>query len=92
MVAQSDLENSRAIQTVPAVYPEMAKSRRISGTVVVKVTVGKDGKAKNPVFVSGPIIFRDAAFDAVKQWVFKPAQLNGQSIEQETQIRMVFHP
>jgi TonB family protein len=90
-VAQSDLVNSRAIHMVPAVYPEMAKSRRISGTVVVKVTVGKDGKAKNPVLISGPVIFRDAAFDSVKQWLFKPAELNGQAIEQDTEIRVVFN-
>lgn len=92
MIAQSDLVNAKAIRTVPAVYPELAKARRISGTAVVRVTVGKDGKVKNPVFVSGPIIFRDAAFDAVKQWVFKPAELNGQAIEQDTEIRVKFSP
>lgn len=92
MLAQSDLVNSKAIHTVPAVYPEMAKSRRISGTVIVKVTVTKDGKTRNPVFLSGPVIFRDAAFDAVKQWLFKPAELNGQPIEQDTEIRVIFHP
>jgi TonB family protein len=92
MVAQSDLVNSKPIRTISAVYPELAKSRRISGAVVIRVMVGKDGKVKNPTFVSGPLIFRDAAFDAVKQWLFKPAQLNGQAIEQETEIRMNFNP
>jgi outer membrane biosynthesis protein TonB len=37
-------------------------------------------------------VFRDAAFDAVKQWLFKPAMLNGQPIEQTTQIKVVFSP
>jgi TonB family protein len=92
MIAQSDLVNAKAIRAVPAIYPELAKARRISGAVVVKVTVGKDGKVSNPRFLSGPIIFRDAAFDAVKQWQFKPAELNGQAIEQETEIRVNFHP
>lgn len=92
MLAQSDLVNAKAIRAVPAAYPELAKARRISGTVIVRVTVGKDGKTKNPVFVSGPVIFRDAAFDAVKQWLFKPAELNGQTIEQETDIRVKFTP
>jgi protein TonB len=73
-------------------YPQLAKARRISGTAVVKVTVGKDGKVSNPRFISGPMIFRDAAFDAVKQWLFKPAELNGQVIEQETEIRLKFNP
>ena len=92
MLAQSDLVNARAIRTAPAIYPGIAKARRISGTVVVRITVGKDGKVTNPKFISGPAIFEDAAFDAVKQWVFKPATLNGQPIEQDTEIRVNFHP
>jgi TonB family protein len=88
----SELINAKPLHTVTADYPELAKSRGLSGMVVIKVTVGKDGKVRNPVFVSGPLIFRDSAFDAVKQWVFKPAQLNGQPIDQETEIRMNFHP
>jgi len=92
MVAQSDLVNAKAIRAVPAIYPDIAKARRLSGTVIVQVTVGKDGKVSNLKFVSGPMIFRDSAFDAVKQWLFKPATLNGQAIEQETEIKVIFNP
>jgi len=92
MVAQSDLVNAKAIRAVPAVYPDIAKTRRLSGTVIVQVTVGKDGKVSNMKFVSGPMIFRDSAFEAVKQWLFKPATLNGQPIEQETEIKVIFTP
>jgi TonB family protein len=92
MVAQSNLANAAVLHTVPAVYPEIAKSRHLSGAVVLKVMIGKDGKVSSPRFISGPVIFRDAAFDAVKQWTFKPAMLNGQAIEQETQITINFKP
>lgn len=91
-VAQSSLVNATLLHSVPAVYPEIAKSRHLSGAVALKVMIGKDGKVSNPKFISGPVIFRDAAFDAVKQWTFKPAMLNGQPIEQETQITMKFQP
>jgi len=90
ILTQSELINAKAIRAIPAVYPEIAKARRISGTVVVRVTVGKDGKVSNPKFISGPMVFRDAAFDAVKQWLFKPATLNGVAIEQETEITVKF--
>jgi len=92
MVTQSDLVNAHAIRTVPAIYPEIAKARRISGTVVVRITVSKEGKVGNLRFISGPIVFRDSAFEAVQQWLFKPATLNGQPIEQETEIKVNFHP
>jgi len=91
-LAQSEVVPMSVVKAVPPVYPAIAQARHITGSVVVEVTVGKDGRAYNPKLVSGLPIFRDAAFDAVKQWVFKPAKLNGQPIEQNTQIRVDFNP
>lgn len=91
-LAQSELEPMKLIRSVPPAYPPIAKVRRLSGQVIVEVKVGKDGKVTSPKFVSGQPVFRDAAFDAVKQWVFRPAKLNGEPIEQTTQIKMDFHP
>jgi TonB family protein len=91
-VAQSELEPMKVIKSVQPIYPPIAKVRRLSGPVVVEVKVGKDGHVTNPKFVSGQPVFRDAAFDAVKQWIFKPAMLNGQPIDQTTQIKVIFSP
>jgi len=91
-LAQSDLEPMKVLKQTSAVYPPLAKMRRMSGSAEVEFTVGKDGKAHNLKFVSGQPIFRDAAFDAIKQWVFKPAMLNGQPIEQNTRVKVDFHP
>jgi protein TonB len=91
-VSQSNLVNASLVRTVPAVYPEIAKARRLSGAVTLKFTITKEGKVANPQFISGPVIFRDAAFDAVKQWTFKPAMLNGQPVDQENQVTMNFKP
>lgn len=89
---QSQLEPLQLARTVATQYPAIAKARRMSGAVVVEVKVGKDGKVSNPKFISGPQVFKDAAFEAVLQYQFKPAKLNGQPIEQTTQIRLNFHP
>ena len=90
-IEQSQLEPLQLIKTAPLVYPAIAKARNITGMVVVEVKVGKDGKVSNPRFVSGPPVFKDAAFDAVTHYQFKAAKLNGQPIEQVTQIRLNFH-
>ena len=92
MMSQSELEPVQVLKRVAPIYPAIAKARRLSGTVTVQIVVGKDGKASNLQFISGPPVFRDAAFEAVKQWQFKPAKLNGQAIEQSEQIRMNFTP
>jgi TonB family protein len=89
-IEQSQLEPLQLIKTAQLVYPPIAKARNITGMVVVEVKVGKDGKVSNPRFVSGPPVFRDAAFDAVSRYQFKPAKLNGQPIDQVTQIRLNF--
>ncbi|HZS28118.1 MAG TPA: TonB family protein [Candidatus Angelobacter sp.] len=89
-VQQSQLEPLKLIKTVAPSYPPIAKARHMSGTVVVEVKVGKDGKVSNPKFISGPPIFKDAAFDAVTQYRFKAAILNGVPVEQTTQIRLDF--
>lgn len=90
-LTRSKLEPLKVLKTVAPTYPPIARLRRLSGQVVVEVTVGKDGRARNPKLVSGQQVFRDAAFDAVKQWLFKPAMLNGEPIEQVTQIKVAFH-
>ncbi|HKD82825.1 MAG TPA: TonB family protein [Candidatus Angelobacter sp.] len=90
-VEQSQLEPLQLIKTVPSPYPVIARARHMSGEVVLEVKVDKDGKVSNPKFISGPIVFRDAAFEAVVQYRFKPAKLNGQPIDQMTQIRLKFH-
>jgi TonB family protein len=89
---QSNLEPMQILKTVPPTYPPIAKMRRLSGQVMVEFTVGKDGKAHNPKLLSGQAVFRDAAFEAVRQWTFKPAKLDGKPVEQTTQVKMDFHP
>jgi len=90
LLTRSELEPITVIKKVLPVYPLVAKQRALSGTVVIQGTVNKNGKINGLQLISGPPVFRDAAFEAVKQWVFKPARLNGQAIEQETTIRLDF--
>lgn len=89
-IEQSQLEPLQLIKQGTPIYPAIAKARNITGMVVVQGTVGKDGKVTNLQFISGQPVFKDAAFDAVRQYQFKPAKLNGQPIEQVTQIKLNF--
>jgi protein TonB len=40
--------------------------------------------------VSGPALLRQAALDAVKQWLYRPYLLNGQPVEVETAVSVEF--
>lgn len=84
-VAQSHL------LTHPApVYPPIAKAARVSGTVVLQATIGKDGLIENVRVVSGPPLLQEAALDAVRQWTYRPYLLNGEPVEVETTVNVVF--
>ena len=90
LLTQSKLEPVTVIKRVRPIYPLAAKQRSLTGSIVVQGTIDKNGKIRDLQLLSGSPVFRDAAFEAVKQWVFKPARLNGQAIEQSTRIRLDF--
>jgi TonB family protein len=65
------------------VYPADAVTRRLSGRVVLRLTVSRYGYLSNIVVVtsSGHKILDDAALHAVHYWDFDPAELGGEPIE-----------
>ena len=71
-------------------YPSAARQARVEGTVVVLATVGKDGKVTAVRAVSGPPLLQNMAVTSVREWVYKPATLNGAPIESETRVELKF--
>jgi TonB family protein len=71
-------------------YPGIAKLAHVSGTVVVQATVSKAGTIANLHVITGPDMLRQAALDAVKSWRYRPYLLNGEPVEVETTVSVVF--
>ena len=78
------------VRKVNPVYPPLARQARISGTVVLRAVISKDGSIENLSLVSGHPMLAPAAIDAVKQWKYKPYLLNGEPVEVETQVQVNF--
>ena len=72
-------------------YPPIAKAARIQGTVVLQATISKTGSIENLRVVSGPPMLQQAALDAVRSWRYKPYLLNGDPVEVETTVNVVFN-
>ena len=73
------------------VYPDLAKRLNQQGTVVIQGTIGTDGKVHNQeVLVAPSELLADAAMEAVSHWQYKPYLLNGQPVEVETTINVIF--
>jgi protein TonB len=76
-------------KTVP-VYPAICREARIQGTVTLQATISKGGTIENLRVVSGPPMLQQAAMDAVKTWVYRPYLLDGQPVEVETTVNVIF--
>jgi periplasmic protein TonB len=72
-------------------YPAIAKAARIQGTVVLQATISKTGSIENLRVVSGPPMLQQSAMDAVRSWRYKPYLLNGDPVEVETTVNVVFN-
>jgi len=84
-VAQGMLLN----KTAPS-YPPIAKAARVSGTVVLQAMISKTGTIENLRVISGPAMLQQAALEAVKSWRYRPYLLNGDPVEVETTVNVVF--
>jgi protein TonB len=76
-------------QVVPA-YPLPARQMRISGVIHLLGIIAKDGTIQRLQVLSGHPLLRQAAIDAVSQWVYRPTILNGQPVEVEAPIDVIF--
>jgi protein TonB len=74
------IEPPRKLSHVAPVYPELARTARVSGFVIIEATIDEEGNVRDTrVLRSIPLLDR-AAVDAVRQWRFTPTVLNGQVI------------
>jgi protein TonB len=71
-------------------YPAIAKAARIQGTVVLQATISKAGTIENLHVLSGPPMLQQSAMEAVKTWRYRPYLLNGEPVEVETQVNVIF--
>lgn len=87
----SGVAASIAIRKDLPLYPAIAKAAGVEGTIVLAATISKSGTVENLRVISGPPMFQQAALDAVKNWRYRPYLLNGDPVEVETTVNVVFH-
>jgi protein TonB len=79
------------VNQVKPPYPPMAKMARVQGAVVLQALISKQGTIENLRVVSGHPMLVQAAMDAVRQWRYRPYLLNGEPVEVDTQITVIFN-
>jgi protein TonB len=88
--APSVMMEGLLIRKVVPIYPAIARAARVEGTVVLQATISKNGTIENLRVISGSAMLQQAALDAVAQWRYRPYLLNGNPVEVETTVNVVF--
>jgi protein TonB len=80
----------RLVHRVAPVYPAQARLMRLEGTVILAAMVMEDGTVRDVKVVEGSSVLAQSAVDAVKRWRYKPYQLDGKPVKNETTITINF--
>ncbi|HUA14059.1 MAG TPA: energy transducer TonB [Verrucomicrobiae bacterium] len=78
------------VHRVEPTYPPLAKAARVQGEVVLTAVISTTGQIENLQLISGHPMLVQEAINAVRQWRYKPYLLNGQPVEVETTITVIF--
>ena len=86
-----DVKAPVVIRRVQPVYPKLALTARMNGTVVVECTIDKTGRVREAHVVSSTSpLFNQTAVDAVQQWQFAPGSLHGQAVDTIFDLTVTF--
>jgi protein TonB len=75
-----DIVPPTKIRNVNPVYPQIAQSARVQGTVVIEATIDREGKVSEARVLRSIPLLDQAALDAVRQWEYEPTLLNGEPV------------
>ena len=87
----SQLKPPRLVSSVLPLYPQIARQAGVEGDVVVQLSIDKRGNVSAARVLSGTAMLRQAALDAVQQWKYEPAVLDGQPVATQMTVRIRFH-
>jgi TonB family protein len=81
---------AQLIHTVHPEYPEIARLEFLQGKVQLHALIGRDGSVEYVQVLAGYCSLAEAAQRAVRQWQYRPTLLNGEPVEVDTTIEVVF--
>ena len=84
------VQQAKQIHHVVPAYPPLCRQMRLEGELVLRAVIAKDGSVQELSYVSGHACFLQHSMNAVAQWRYRPTLLNGQPVEVETTVRVLF--
>jgi TonB family protein len=85
-----DVTPAHLIASTAPVYPALAKAQHIEGAVRVDALIEANGKISAMKIVSGPVLLHQAAMEALRQWKYQPATLDGKAVSMHLTVTIQF--
>jgi len=85
-----DVKQAKLISSTPPLYPVLAKTQHIEGNVRVDALVDENGRISSMKVISGPTLLHQAAMDAIRQWKYQPATLDGKTVPMHLTVTLQF--
>jgi protein TonB len=78
------------IRRVEPLYPQLAVQLRREGRVELHAVISTDGSIQSLEVISGDPLLIRSALAAVREWRYRPTILNGQPVEVDTHITVIY--
>lgn len=75
---------------IEPIYPTLARQIGRAGRVELHAIIATDGSVQSLEVIEGDALFVSSALDAVSQWHYQPTMLNGQPVEVDTHITVIY--
>src|SRR6266446_5958495 len=90
-LVETHIDPAMLIHRVEPMYPTLARQIGRAGRVELRAVIATDGTIQSLQVVSGDPLFYQSAMDAVRQWRYKPTVLNGEPVEIDTFITVIYN-
>lgn len=89
---KSDIMSGQKISGENPTYPPEAREKKIQGKVVLDAVISKEGEIEHLSVVTSPDeSLSKSAIEAVRTWRYRPYLLNGDPVEVETTINVIYN-
>ena len=85
-----EVRQARLVSTVPPEYPSLARAQHVSGGVTIDALIDANGRVTKMKVLSGPTLLEQAAMDALRQWKYEPAMLDGKAVPMHLTVTIQF--
>jgi protein TonB len=91
IVHVTHLDPAMLTRRIEPTYPTLMRQIGRSGQVQLRATIGTDGTIQSLQVVGGDPGFFQSALEAVRQWHYRPTVLNGNPVEVDTFITVIYN-